>query len=89
MSKIAKTGKTEGVLEMRGTADELTAETIIIMKSLSRQPEAQTGIPAVKHIAAMAQVATDERMTDAYTKTVEKRPGVDLGPCFGNGGERR
>lgn len=90
MIKIVKTGKTDGVLEMRGAADELTAETILIMRTLAQRLESISGIPAADHISAMANVATDDRMAEAFDKLVEEQPGVDLGSVlwkWGNGDE--
>ena len=77
-------------MEMRGTADELTAETVLIMRTLAQRLEAQTGIPAEDHIAAMAQTATDDRLVGVFDKIMEEQPGVDLGSVlwkWGSGDE--
>lgn len=79
MIKIDKIGTAEGCLEMRGASDLLIAETIIIMRTLAKQLESQTGTPADVHIMAMAEVATDNRLRDTFNKVVHKEPGVDLG----------
>lgn len=90
MIKIGKTGKVDGILEMHGTVDELTAETVLIMRTLAQRLEAQTGIPADDHIAAMAQTATDDRLVGVFDKIMEEQPGIDLGSVlwkWGNGDE--
>lgn len=89
MIKIEKLGKTDGVLEMRGTIDELTAETIIIMRTLADRLEAETDISADVHIAAMAEVATAGRLKDAFNNIGHIQPGVDLGVRDLEMGERR
>ena len=90
MIKIGKTGKIDGTLEMRGSSDELLAETILIIRTLAQQLEAQADIPAVDHIVAMAQVATDDRLKEGFDRLMHKQPGVDLGSIlwkWGSGDE--
>ena len=92
MIKIEKTDKekSEGFLEMRGTVREILAETILIMRTLAKRLEAETGIPADDHIVAMAEVATDDRLKGAFNNVMHKEPGVDLGSVlwkWGNGDE--
>ena len=86
MIKIGKTGKVYDILEMRGTLEELTAETVLIMRTLARRLEAQTGIPADYHIVAMAHTATDDRLVGVFDKFMEEQLGVDPGPRSGNEG---
>lgn len=90
MIKIEKLGKADGLLEMRGTIDELTAETIIIMRTLAERLEAETNTSADVHIAAMAEVATDGRLKDVFNNIGHIQPGVDLGSVlwkWGSGDE--
>lgn len=90
MIKIEKLDDVEGVLEMHGKMDDLLAETVLIMWTLANRLEAETGTPAEYHIAAMAQVATDNRFTEVFDRTVSKQQAVDLGSIiwkWGSGDE--